>query len=86
MNWSLRTEIDDRLPPTPVNSSCTAVSGAITTSSWSWKPVEPFEASTPRTMKFSPLNCTVWPTAADALPNKSSATVVPMTATSDRLV
>ena len=40
----------------PARVSCTVVSGAITMSSWSWKPFEPFDLSTPTTVEVAPLS------------------------------
>ncbi len=60
--------------------SCTAVSGAIATSSWLLVPLDPFDAVTPITWKFVPLTATVAPTGSLPL-NSSSATVGPITST-----
>ena len=67
-------------PPYPASVSWTAVSGAITTSSWFEVPFDPFDAVTPMTSKFVPLTWIVWPTGS-CPPNSSLTTVGPTTAT-----
>ena len=67
-------------PPYPASVSCTAVSGAMTTSSWLEVPLDPFDAVTPITSKFVPLTWIVCPTGS-CPPNSSLTTVGPMTAT-----
>ena len=60
--------------------SCTAVSGAITVSSWLEVPFDPLDAVTPTTWKFAPLTWIVCPTGSDP-PNNSLTTVGPSTTT-----
>ena len=64
----------------PVRLSCTAVSGAITTSSWSWAPLEPLAFSVPTTVKVWPLSWTFWPSGFWP-PNRLVITVWPTTTT-----
>ena len=45
-------------------ASCTAVIGAITTSSWSCTPLEPLGLVTPMTSKLVPSMRTDWPTGS----------------------
>ena len=66
--------------PYPVSVSCTAVSGAIATSSWFELPFDPFGAVTPMIWKFVPLTWIVWPTGSWPL-NSSLTTVGPTTST-----
>ena len=70
----------ESMSPYPVSVSCTAVSGASATSSWSWRPFEPFGFSRPITWKSLPPASTVWPTGS--WPGKRLlATVCPITIT-----
>ena len=55
-------------------ASCTAVIGAMTTSSWSWMPLDPFGLVTPVTSKLVPSMRTDWPTGS--WPAKRLATTV----------
>ena len=53
----------------------------MTTSSWSWMPLDPFFSSMPMIRKRTPLNSTCWPTGSKPFPKRWSTTVWPMTAT-----
>ena len=65
----------------PTSVARTVVSGAMTTSSWSPMPLDPFFSNRPMMRNRTPLKFTCWPTGLDPLPNRPSATVWPMTAT-----
>ncbi len=69
-----------RAPPAPVSEPCTAVIGAIATSSWFWRPWLPFDWSTPTTWNWTPLRAIVSPSGL-ALPNRFSTTVGPRSTT-----
>jgi hypothetical protein len=70
----------ESIDPYPVRVSCTAVSGAKATSSWSVVPLDPFELVTPITSKLVPLTAIVWPIGS--WPENSSLTTVgPITST-----
>ena len=75
------TEMELRAPY-PDRVSCTAVAGAITRSSESCGPVEPFSVRIPTTVKSLPLRDTVLSRIVlPSPPARSSATVVPTRAT-----
>ncbi len=66
--------------PYPVRARCTVVIGATTVSPASWKPLEPFCASTPTTVSRRLPTEICWPTGF-AVPKRLSAVVGPITAT-----
>ncbi len=59
----------------PTMFSRTVEIGATITSSWSWKPFDPFGSSIPMIRNRMPLNSTCWPTGSTPFPKSLSMTV-----------